>query len=77
LILALLVGKSVIAQASFGSSNTSNNTNKINSRTQSQNKFAAFNIKQQRVVFLKLSCKEGKKNIVYVNGGRVMAAVSI
>jgi hypothetical protein len=30
------------------------------SRTQSQKKFAAFNINQQRVVFLELNCKEGK-----------------
>jgi hypothetical protein len=29
--------------------------------TQSQEKFAAFNMKQQRVVFLELNCKEGKK----------------
>jgi hypothetical protein len=40
-ILALLVGRSVIAQAPSGN----NNTSKRNSRTQSQKKFAAFNIK--------------------------------
>jgi hypothetical protein len=57
LILALLVGRNVTTQASSGN----NNTSKRNLKTQSQKKFVAFNIKQQRVVFLKLSCKEGKK----------------
>jgi hypothetical protein len=57
---------------------TSNyNNSKRNSRTQSQKKSVAFNIKQQRVVFLELNCKEGKKNVVYVNDGHVMTAVSI
>jgi len=42
--------------------NTSNiNTNRRNSTTQSQKKSAVFNIKQQRRVFLELSCKEGNK----------------
>ncbi len=88
-ISALLVGKSVIAQAPFGNNNTNNyintnnsninnntnntsttntnnnntnnntnnsntsnnNTSNKNLRTQSQNKSAAFNIKQQKRVF--------------------------
>jgi hypothetical protein len=65
---ALLVGIGVTLQApSSGSNNNttnnntnSNNTNKINSKTQSKKKSTAFNIKQQRVVFLELSCKERK-----------------
>ncbi|CAK9875041.1 unnamed protein product [Sphagnum jensenii] len=44
--------------------NTVNNINNINKRknlrTQRQKKFATFNIKQQKKVFLELSCKEGK-----------------
>jgi hypothetical protein len=65
-IPTLLVGKGVITQAPSSSNNNnntrSNNTNsKRNPRTQSQEKFAAFNIKQQRVVFLELNWKEGMK----------------
>jgi hypothetical protein len=62
---ALLVSRGVTAQAPFSSNNnnnntSNNNTNKRNSKTQSQKKSVAFNIKQQRVVFLELSCKKGK-----------------
>ncbi len=73
-ILALLVGKNVTSQPPFGSSNTSNNKNL---KTQSEKKSGTFDIKQQRVVFLELNCKERKKNVVYVDGGHVMATVSI
>jgi hypothetical protein len=73
-IPALLVGKNVRAQAPFSNTNTNNNKNL---KTQSEKKSSAFDIKQQRVVFLELSCKERKKNVVYVDGGRVMAIVNI
>jgi hypothetical protein len=45
---ALLVGKGITTQApsnSSNSNNTTNNTSKRNSITQSQKKFATFNIK--------------------------------
>jgi hypothetical protein len=45
--------------------------------TQSQKKIIAFNIKQQKVVFLELIYKEKKEHAVYVNSGRVMAIVNI
>jgi len=71
-----LVGRGVTSQAPFRSNN--NNTNsKKNPRTQSQEKSATFNIKQQRVVFLELNCKERKEIVVYVNGGHAIATVSI
>jgi len=41
--------------------NNNNTSNKRNPRTQSQEKFAAFNIKQQRAFFLELNYKKGKK----------------
>jgi hypothetical protein len=84
-----LVGRGVTTQApsnNNNSNNTSSNTNnntsnnntsKRNSRTQSSKKSVAFNIKQQKVVFLELRCKERKKNGVYVDGGCVMAVVNI
>jgi len=51
-ISTLLVGRNVTTQAPSGSSNTNNgNTKSKNSRTQRQNKFAIFNIKQQIVEF--------------------------
>jgi hypothetical protein len=71
-----LVGTGVTSQAP--SSNNNNNTNnKKNPRTQSQEKSATFNIKQQKVVFLELNCKERKEIVVYVNGGHAIVAVSI
>jgi hypothetical protein len=60
LISALLVGRGVTTQDPSNISNN-NNTSKINPRTQSQKKSAAFNIKQQIAVLPELSCKEGKK----------------
>ncbi len=57
-IPALLVSRGVITQVPSSSNNNTsgntnnNNTNKRNSRTQNQKKPIAFNIKQQRVVFL-------------------------
>jgi phosphatidate phosphatase PAH1 len=41
-----------------------------------QKKYVAFNIKQQRKVFLELNYKE-RKIMMYVDGGRAMAAMSI
>jgi hypothetical protein len=81
----LLVSRNVTAQALSGSSNIGTNSNVSNntstnktSRTQKQKKSATFNIKQQIVVFLELNCKERKKkHVMYVNGGRVMAVMSI
>jgi hypothetical protein len=62
--LVLLVGRGVTTQAPSSNNNNNNNTNtninKRKSRTQSQKKFVAFNIRQQRVVFLELNCKERK-----------------
>jgi hypothetical protein len=52
-------------------------TTKETQETQSQEKSIAFNIKQQRTIFLELNLKEGKKNIMYVNDGHVIAVVSI
>jgi hypothetical protein len=49
-ISALLVGRSVITEVPFDTSNTNNTYMK--EKTQSQKKFAAFNIKQQIKVFL-------------------------
>jgi hypothetical protein len=69
LIPVLLVSRGVTAQAP--------SSNKRNPRTQSQEKSVAFNIKQQRAIFLELNYKEGKKNVVYVNNGHVIAVVSI
>jgi hypothetical protein len=75
-----LVGRGVTTQApsnnSNNNNNTSNNTNIRNLRIQSQKKSTTFNIKQERRVFL-ISLKKRKKHVMYVNGGRVMAAVSI
>jgi hypothetical protein len=59
-IPTLLVGKNARAQAPSDNNNAKNNTSKKNSRTQSQKKFVTFNIKQQRIVFLELNCKEGE-----------------
>jgi hypothetical protein len=70
----LLVGKSVTTQAPSRSSNSINtnnnniynkntsntNTNKRNLGIQSQKKFVVFNIKQKKIVFLGLNCKERK-----------------
>jgi hypothetical protein len=67
---ALLVGRGVTTQAPSSSNNnnntnnsnsSNNNTSKRNSRNQSQKKYVTFNIKQQKVVFLELNYKEGKK----------------
>jgi hypothetical protein len=52
-------------------------TTKETQETQSQEKSIAFNIKQQRTIFLELNLKEGKKNVMYVNDGHVIAVVSI
>jgi hypothetical protein len=54
-IPTMLVGRGVITQvpsSNNNNNNTSGNTNKKNLRTQSQKKSTAFNIKQQRIVFL-------------------------
>jgi len=58
--LALLVGRGVTTQAPSSNNNNNNNNNKRNPRTESQEKSAAFNIKQHRVVFLELNSKERK-----------------
>jgi hypothetical protein len=50
---ALLVGRGVTTQAPSSSSNIK--INKRNSRIQSQKKFVAFHMKQQKVVFLELN----------------------
>jgi uncharacterized protein YpiB (UPF0302 family) len=52
-------------------------TTKETQETQSQEKSIAFNIKQQRTIFIELNLKEGKKNVMYVNDGHVIAVVSI
>jgi hypothetical protein len=61
-----LVGRGVTTQApssnSNNNNNTSNNTSIRNLRIQSQKKSTTFNIKQQKVVFLELDCKERKKS---------------
>jgi hypothetical protein len=51
-ILALLVGKGVTTQAPSNNNNNNNNTNgKRNQITQSQEKFATFNIKHREQFF--------------------------
>jgi hypothetical protein len=52
---------SSLQQAPSGNTNTIKTTaiTKRNSKTQNQKKFVAFNIKQQKRVFLELNCKEG------------------
>ncbi len=43
-----------------------------------QEKSATFNIKQNIIVFLELNCiKKRKENVVYVNGGCVIAVMNI
>jgi hypothetical protein len=77
-IWAVLVGKGVRAQApSNNKKSTNNNTNKRKSRTQSSNFFVTFNIKQQKGFFSKIKLQRKKENVMYVNDGCVMAAMSI
>jgi len=69
--------KSIKRRSSNYSRTQETNKQKKTQKTQSQKKYVDLNIKRQRGVLSIIKLKRRKKNIVYVNGGRVIAAVNI
>jgi hypothetical protein len=52
-------------------------TTKETQEIQSQEKFIAFNIRWKSTFFSKIKLERRKESVVYVNGGRVIAIVSV